>query len=78
MTDAIFVNGTLLTQDVTNPRAEALAVEWGRISAIEGCRLHSQWVPLAASPSLLTHRDDHPPVYRAGILARARITGVPA
>ncbi len=34
MTDAIFVNGTLLTQDVTNPRAEALAVEWGRISAI--------------------------------------------
>ena len=34
MTDAIFVNGTLLTQDVTNPRAEALAVERGRISAI--------------------------------------------
>ncbi len=34
MTDAIFVKGTLLTQDETNHRAEALAVEWGRISAI--------------------------------------------
>ena len=34
MTDAIFFNGTLLTQDVANPRAEALAVQWGRISGV--------------------------------------------
>ena len=34
MTEAIFFNGNLLTQNSARPRAGALAVEWGRISAI--------------------------------------------
>ncbi len=34
MTDAIFVNGILLTQNPALPRAEALAVEAGRITAV--------------------------------------------
>ena len=34
MSDSIFFNGTLLTQDPTLPRAEALAVRSGRIEAV--------------------------------------------
>jgi hypothetical protein len=34
VTDAVFCNGTLLTQDPALPRAEALAVEDGRIQAV--------------------------------------------
>jgi predicted amidohydrolase YtcJ len=34
MTDSIFFNGTLLTQDPAKPRAEALAVDGGRIAAV--------------------------------------------
>ncbi|HEY7699863.1 MAG TPA: amidohydrolase family protein, partial [Vicinamibacteria bacterium] len=34
MADAVFYNGTLLTQDPAHPRAEALAVTNGRIEAV--------------------------------------------